>query len=208
MHPGPGVERASRKDVAQLFIDYLAVMLINFGGGLALGAHYLYVKPDRQYRKSWAAGFFVVGLVGIVTSVPMVLTWPLPGGFNVAYGEPALLLSALFLAAAMTLVFEWEPLVPAIYGFFAAIYAVVIGIRLYDLKMGSEPLAALVGFVLTGVGGMLVLPTLQWHNNRTLTVITSVVLGLAALVWLYTGYAAGWGHILEFGKYLPAGMSK
>jgi putative membrane protein len=44
----------------------------------------------------------------------MVLTWPLPGGYNVAYGEPGLYFSVLFLAAAATLTFEWEPLIPAI----------------------------------------------------------------------------------------------
>jgi putative membrane protein len=178
-------------------------MLVNFGAGLALGAHYLYLKPDKQFRKSWAAGFFLVGLVGLVTAVPMVLTWPLPGGYNVAYGEPALMLSGLFMAAAMTLVFEWEPLIPAIYGFFGGVYAVIIGMRIYQLKLSSDPLAALVGFGLTGVGGMLVLPTLQWHHHRGLTLLTSVVLGLAALLWLYTGYSAGWSHILDFAKYAP-----
>ncbi|PSR21901.1 MAG: hypothetical protein C7B45_08950 [Sulfobacillus acidophilus] len=191
-----------------MFIDYLAVMLVNLGAGLALLAHYLYVKPDKQYRKSWAAGFFAVGLLGIVTAVPMVITWPLPGGFNVAYGEPALYFSVLFLAAAMTLTFEWEPLIPAIFGFFGAIYAIVIGIRIEDLHLGADPLAALLGFLLTGIGGLLVLPTIQWRDNRTLAVITAIILGLAAIIWLYTGYDAGWGHILDFAKYLPPTMAK
>lgn len=191
-----------------MFIDYLAVMLVNMGAGLALGAHYLYVKPDKQFRKSWAAGFFLVGLVGLVTSVPMVISWPLPGAYNVAYGEPALLLSALFIAAAVTLVFEWEPLVPAIYGFFAGIYALVIGIRILELGLSSQPFVAFVGFLLTGVGGMLVLPTLQWRENRTLAVVTAIILGAAALLWLYVGYDAVWGHVLDFAKYVPAIMHK
>ncbi|MGC8488916.1 MAG: DUF981 family protein [Clostridia bacterium] len=186
-----------------MFIDYLGVMLVNLGAGLALLAHYLYVKPPKESRRSWAAGFFAVGLLGLLTSLPMTLTWPLPGGFNVAYGEPGLFFSILFIAAAVTLTFEWEPLIPAIYGFFGAIYAVVIGIRIYDLHLGSNPTAALMGFLLTGVGGMLVLPTLQWHENKTLTIITSIILGLAAILWLYTGYLSGWGHILDFAKYMP-----
>ncbi len=190
-----------------MMIDYLAVMLVNMGAGLALLAHYLYVKPEKGQRKSWGAGFFAVGLLGIVTSLPMVLTWPLPGGFNVAYGEPGLFFSVLFLAAAATLAFEWEPLIPAIYGFFGGIYAVVMGIRIYDLHLGSNPFAALMGFLLTGVGGMLVLPAIQWHNKRRLTILTAVILGLAAILWLYTGYYASWGHVLDFAKYLPATMT-
>lgn len=191
-----------------MFVDYLAVMLVNLGAGLALLAHYLFLRPSKETRRSWAAGFFAVGLLGLLTSLPMTLTWPLPGGFNVAYGEPGLFFSILFLAAAVTLTFEWEPLIPAIYGFFGAMYAVVLGIRIYTLHLGSNPLAALVGFLLTGIGGMLVLPTLQWHENRALTVVTAVILGLAALLWLYTGYDAGWGHVLDFAKWVPATMHK
>ncbi len=190
-----------------MFTDYLAVMLINLGAGLALLAHYLYVKPTKESRKSWAAGFFAVGLLGLVTAVPMVITWPLPGGYNVAYGEPALFFSVLFIAAGLTLTFEWEPLIPAIYGFFGAIYAIIIGIRIEDLKLGADPFAALMGFVLTGIGGMLVLPAIQWRDNRTLAVVTAIILGLAALIWLYTGYDAGWAHILDFAKYLPPTMT-
>ena len=191
-----------------MFIDYLAVMLINLGAGLALLAHYLYVKPPKETRKSWAAGFFAVGILGILTALPMVLTWPLPGGFNVAYGEPALYFATLFLAAGLTLTFEWEPLIPAIYGFFGAIYAIVIGLRIQDLKLGAQPTVALIGFLLTGIGGLLVLPTIQWRDNKQLALLTAIILGLAAIVWLFTGYDAGWGHILEFGKYLPPGMAK
>lgn len=191
-----------------MFIDYLGVMLVNLGAGLALLAHYIYVKPPKETRRSWAAGFFAVGLLGIMTSLPMIIMWPLPGGFNVAYGEPGLFFSVLFIAAGLTLTFEWEPLIPAIYGFFGAIYAIVIGIRIQDLKLGSQPTAALLGFVLTGLGGMLVLPTMRWRNNRTLALVTSVLLGLAAIIWLYTGYDSGWAHILDFAKWLPPTMAK
>ncbi len=189
-----------------MFTDYLAIMLLNLGAGLALLAHYLYVKPDKQYRKSWAAGFYAVGLLGILTALPMVLTWPLPGGYNVAFGEPALFLSVVYLAAAVTLTFEWEPLIPAIYGFFGGIYGIVIGLRLMDLHLTSHPAVAGIGYILTGLGGMLVLPTIYWHKNRSLTVLTAVILGLAALIWLYTGYDAVWGHISDFAKYLPSTM--
>ncbi len=186
-----------------MFVDYLGVMLVNLGAGLALLAHYLYVKPAKALRKSWAAGFYAVGLLGLVTSLPMVLQWPLPGGFNVAYGEPGLYFSVLFIAAGLTLTFEWEPLIPAIYGFFGAIYSIVIGIRIEDLGLSKEPTVALLGFVLTGLGGILVLPAIQWRDNKALATITAAILGVAALIWLYTGYAAGWGHILDFAKWMP-----
>lgn len=96
----------------------------------------------------------------------MVISCPLPGGYNVAFGEPTLPLSMLFLPAAMTLALEWEPLVPAIYGFCAAIYAVVIGIAIYDLHLTVDLLAALAGYLLNGIGGMLVLPATMTTSRR------------------------------------------
>jgi uncharacterized membrane protein len=70
----------------------------------------------------------------------------------------------------------------------------------------AHPAVAGIGYILTGLGGMLVLPTIYWHKNRTLTVLTAIILGLAALIWLYTGYDAVWGHIADFAKYLPSTM--
>lgn len=59
-----------------------------------------------------------------------------------------------------------------------------------------------MGYVLTGIGGILVLPALQWHDTRV------IVLGLAALVGLVTGYGAGCGHNAEYAKYLPTTMTQ
>ncbi len=189
-----------------MFTDYLGVMLLNLGAGLALLAYYLYVKPDRAYRRSWSAGFFAVGLLGFVTALPMILMWPLPGGYNVAFGEPALFLSVVFLAASITLALEWEPLIPAIYGFFGAIYSVVIGFRLMDLHLTSNPTVAGLAYILTGVGGLFTLPAIYWHKNRALSILTALILAVAALIWLYMGYDAVWGHIADFAKWLPNTM--
>lgn len=189
-----------------MFIDYLAVMLVNMGAGLAILSAYIYVRPARENRRSWAVGFFAVGLLGLLMSVPMVIMWPLPGGFNVAFGEPAIYLSVAFLAAAVTLALQWEPLIPAIYGVFGAIYAIVLGIRIDQLHLGSAPFAAMAGYVLTGLGGLLVLPSIQWRDKHALAIITAIILALAAILWLYIGYLAGWQHVLDFAKYLPPTM--
>ncbi len=190
-----------------MFVDYLAVMLLNLGAGLALLAHYLYVNPAKENRRSWAAGFFAVGFLGLVTSLPMLIMWPLPSSFNVAYAGPMLFLSMVFLAAGLTLMLEWEPLIPAIYGLFGGIYAIIVGFRLLDLKMGAAPGVAFVGFVLTGLGGILVVPSIYWHKSRGLVIGTAIVLGVAALIWLFTGYDAVWAHMLDFIKYVPPTMA-
>lgn len=194
------------KEVPKMFQDFIAVMLINLAAGLALLAHYIYVNPEKGTRKSWAAGFFATGFLGLLTSFAMIVMWPLPGSYNVAFGEPALLLSVAFLAAAITLTFEWEPLIPAIYGAFGGLAAIIVGIRLADLHMTQSPTIAMLGYVTAGIGGILVMPALQWRKVRGIAIITAIILGIAAVIWAITGYEAIWGHIADFSKWLPATM--
>jgi putative membrane protein len=189
-----------------MFIDFIGVMLVNLAAGLALLAHYLYVDPAPGERRSWAAGFFAVGLLGLITAVAMITTWPLPGSYNVAFGEPAAFLSTAFLAAAVTLTFEWEPLIPSMYGLFGGILAIVVGLRLMGLHMTQEPAIAGLGYISAGLGGILTLPALQWRKVRWLAIVTAVILGISAVVWLFTGYEAVWGHIADFSKWVPATM--
>lgn len=190
-----------------MFVDFVSIMLVNLAAGLALLAHYLYQMPEPGSRRSWAAGFFAVGLVGFVLGVQMVTHWPLPGGYNVAFGEPDLFLSTAFLAAAVTLTFEWEPLIPAIYGAFGGLQAILVGIRLLELHLTQAPTIAFLGYVSAGVGGILVLPALEWRAARWLAVGTAIILGLSAILWGVTGYEALWSHIADFGKWLPATMT-
>jgi putative membrane protein len=190
-----------------MFIDYLSLLLVDIGAGLAGLAHYLYRAPAEGHRRGWAAGFFVAGLLGILLSLPMELTWPLPSSFNIAYGDAALYLSMAFIGAAITLTFEWEPLVPALYGLFGAIYGIILGIRLWTLHMGADPALAGIGYIVTGLGGIFTVPALVYRNQRMWAYIAAVLLAIAALIWLVTGYEAGWAHLSDFIKYLPPTMT-
>ncbi|MBX5464892.1 MAG: DUF981 domain-containing protein [Clostridia bacterium] len=191
-----------------MFIDYAGVMLVGMAAGFVILAHYLYKNPGPEEREPWAAGFFAAGLVGLATSVPMLVNWPLPGSYNVAFGEPALFLSAAFLGAAVTLAMRWEPLIPALYGFWGGLMAVVIGLRIINLGLTQEPLLAGVGYLAAGLGGMLTLPAIQWRQQRAWALAAAVLLGLAAAVFLLTGYMAFWSHLASFSKWVPATMGR
>lgn len=189
-----------------MFVDYVGVMLVNLAAGLAILAHYLYKNPAPRERRSWAAGFFAVGLLGFVTSFAMTVSWPLPGGYNVAFGEPGLFLSTAFLGAAVTLTFEWEPLIPALYGMFGAILAIVVGVRLLTLHLTQSPTVAAVGYLSAGIGGILTAAAINWREVRWLAVLTAVILGISAVVWAITGFMSDWGHIVDFAKWVPLTM--
>jgi putative membrane protein len=191
-----------------VFVDYTGIMLVGIAAGLVILADYLWRSPTAESRMPWAAGFFAAGLVGLVTSLPMVLTWPLPGSYNIAFGEAALYLSVADLAAAITLAMRWEPLIPALYGFFGGVMAVVLGLRIASLGLTKEPVLTMIGYVATGLGGMGTLPAIQFRDRRWLALLTAILLLVGALVFLLIGYEAYWGHLAAFAKWLPPTMAK
>jgi putative membrane protein len=191
-----------------MFVDYAAVMLVGLGAGFVVLAHYLYENPGPEQRHAWAAAFFAAGLLGLVTSIPMIIMWPLPGSANIAFGEPALYLSVAYIGAAITLTLKWEPLFPALYGFFGGLMAIVVGLRMMSLGMTSEPTLAGIGYVAAGLGGCFTLPAINWRQVRWLALTASTLLGIAAIIFLFTGYGAYWQHLSSFAKYVPAAMAK
>jgi uncharacterized membrane protein len=55
---------------------------------------------------------------------------------------------------------------------------------------------------------MLTLPAINWRGRRAIALTAAVCLGIAAVLFLFTGYGAYWTHISDFAKYLPATMTK
>ena len=96
----------------------------------------------------------------MVTGLQLSFNWPLPGSFNVGYGDAATLFGTVFLGMSLSLWQNWSLIPMSIYSFFAGVDAILVGVRLYSLKLGQEPLLAAVGFILAGLGrrGCLPLP--------------------------------------------------
>jgi putative membrane protein len=148
-------------------------------------------------------------LVGVVLGLILSLTWPLPGSYNVAFGETTTLFGAVFLAAGFALSQGWDLLPVAIYGFFAGVDAVVVGIRIISLGLTQEPIFSGLGFILAGLGGVLAAPGLKMlKSNKTFRLVAALVLVATAAIWAFTFYNALWGHMASFAKWLPATMGK
>jgi putative membrane protein len=189
-----------------VFIDYITLMLINMVAGLFILADYVYRGLDSSHQKQWIPGFGIVGAIALTTGLHMNFTWPVPGSFNIAFGETSVLFGILFVAAAIALSVGWDLFTIAVYGFFAGLVAIVIGIRIINLNMTKQPLLSGIGFILTGLGGIFAAPTLYWKTNRTWRLIGVAVLIVAALIWAFTGYLAYWSHLESFQKWVPIPM--
>ena len=72
--------------------------------------------------------------------------------------------------------------------------------------MTTEPLVASLGFIFTGVGGILTLPSYFFRKSMVLRIVTALALLAGAGVWAITGYGEYWTHLSGFAKWLPDTM--
>lgn len=172
--------------------------------GLVLLATFVYQGLDSSTQKHWIPGFGMTGAIALVTGLHMIYTWPVTGSFNIAFGETTVLFGILFLTTSISLALGWDLLTVAIYAFFAGLAAIIIGIRLINLDLTRRPLLSGIGFILTGLAGVLAAPTLLYlRTNKTWRLIGAVVLIVAALIWAVTGYLAYWGHMAQYTDWQP-----
>lgn len=190
-----------------MFIDYLTLIMINLVAGSALLAYYLWRGIDEEDQRPYAAAFFGVGLLALITGLHMSFTWPLPGSYNIGYGETTTLFGTVFLITALALWNGWNLIPVAIYAFFAGIDAVVVGLRIFSLQLTKEPLFSAVGFILSGLGGIAAAPFFLWfRNNRTARLVGALLLAATAAIWAVTFYGSLWSHMESFADWVPSTM--
>ena len=86
-----------------MFIDFLTLVMINLVAGTVLLAYYLWRGIDEEDQRPYASGFFITGLVSLITGLQISFTWPLPGSYNVGYGDATTLFGVVFLGTAIAL---------------------------------------------------------------------------------------------------------
>jgi len=180
-------------------IDYLGLLLINMVAGLVLLALYVYAGLDDPEQKRWAPGFIVSGLIAFLFGAHMVMVWPIPAVYAIAYGETSVLLGILLLGAGVTMALGGQLWTLAIYAFFAGLVSVELGFRFILLHLSNMPMLTGLGFLATGGAGVLAAPGLFWfRKNRLLRTLMALLLLGAAALWALTGYGAYWMHLQIF----------
>lgn len=182
------------------FIDYLPLLLVNMSAALIMVAMYWLRGLDRD-RRFYASGFAATGLVAFIFGLHMCFTWPLPGSFNVLFGEFTVILGTLLLGAALAVGKDWNMLAVGIYGFVGGAAAILAGARILNLGLTAAPAISATGFILTGLGGVLSLPIALRPSFKTLRVLGCLALLAAAALWLFTGAMGYWGHLASFAKW-------
>jgi len=187
-----------------MFLDFLTLMLVNMAVALLLFALYLVFFFEKDSKKM-VPGFLLVGAIALITGFRMVFTWPLPGSFNIAYGEPTVLLGAFFFMAGLAINFGWDLLTIGIYSAVAGAAVILLGIRIDVLNMGSSPLEAALGFVGAGAAAILALPSIALPKLKWIRWLNALAAVVTAAAWIYVGFSAYWGHLDAFSKWPPGG---
>ncbi len=191
-----------------MFIDYLTLIMINMVAGTVLLAYYMWKGLDENDQRPYAAAFGGVGLLALILGLMLNLTWPLPGSYNIAFGETTTLFGVVFLMAAFALSQGWNLVPVSIYAFFAGVDALLVGARILSLGLTKEPMFSAVGFILAGLGGVFAAPFFMFfRQNKAFRTLAILVLLATAAIWAFTFYGSLWGHLESFAKWVPATMA-
>jgi len=184
------------------------MLLLNMAAGLFNLSHFVYSGLDSDKRKNWAPGFLISGLIATIGGFYIVFVWPLPGSYNIAFGELSVLLGAAFLGAAFALVMDYELCSVTTYGFFGGLASIVTGARIINLQMMNSSYLAYTGFILTGLCGIMSSIALYYRSNKVIRNTGAVLIVAAAMIWTYAGVMGLWGHLDSFSKWTPHAMQQ
>jgi len=189
-----------------MFIDYVTLMLVNMAAGLSILALYVVRGSGEEDQRKWSLGFAASGLIALLTGLYTTFTWPLPGSFNMAFGELSVLFGTIYLAGAWALARRIKASIVTVYALFGGLASVVIGAGIIEGDMTKAPLMAGAGFIMTGLGGVLAYPYIRLRGNRAVRAVACIAMLAAALIWSLIGYMAYWDHLKSFATWHPETM--
>ncbi len=185
-----------------MFVDYVALMLINLVIAMVLVALY-FAKYINENPKVLAPGMLLSGFIGLATGLHMIFRWPLPSSYNIAFGELMVLYAALLTFTAIAFLADWDLLSIGIVAVLAGVVAIIVGVRVFNRGMTKEPIVAALGYIGAGVAGVLSLPAYLTRKNPVLRMLAALAALGSAIVWAITGYASYWAHLESFAKWAP-----
>ena len=195
-----------------MFVDYLTVMMVAVVAGAVVTIVYglMFLDAPLADQRPWGWAFGIVGLLLGVTGLHLVLTWPLPGAYNIVMGEPALYFGLVLLGTAFA-IRAGESLMPlAVLAIFGGLANIFLSIAMLVHGLSRNP--PLWALAYAAIGFAAVLAPLVVHRVRTLRWVPLVaggLLAIGALIFALGGYGAYLEHTSAeggFAKWVPPAM--
>jgi len=193
------------------FIDALALLLISVGMGILLSALYFVfaaMGKINDARDKLAIPAMAIGFLNFIGGFVISFTWPLPGGYNMLYGDPLLIFGLLLSTGSFMFYLGKDPSMMSILSFLLGIYVILGAYAMVvdHLEKGVNFLPAFVFYLFAGIGALLspivlVKPT---GASKVLYYIEFIILVVATFAALFIGYNAFLQHLVDFAHYFPA----
>jgi putative membrane protein len=191
-----------------MYIVYVTLMNANMAAALFLLAVFIYKGIYSEGARNFVPAFTITGAVATATGLHHAFTAPMPGSWNIVFGEPSILIGVLLLAAAWSISkgYSFAPL--GVYGAMAGIVAIVIGYMVIDLELGRNSLPTGLAIIVAAVPGVLSLPAavLAKSNpglSRIFQYLAIIFLVVAAGMLAYTSINGYMSHLDSFQDFTP-----
>ncbi len=182
------------------FVDSLAVMLLITGFSAIILALFVYfsVRGKRDMSMLVIPGF-IFGLFDLVSGFIMSFTWPLPGAYNMLFGDPILALGLLLVAGSYMIYKKMDVRVLSIFAFFLGIYIAMsaAGMANFNLESGSHFLASF-GFYVAASLSALFSPVVYLNakgSGKYAYYLLFILLIITAFAALFLGYTSIYQHL-------------
>ncbi|MGC8537911.1 MAG: DUF981 family protein [Candidatus Micrarchaeia archaeon] len=190
------------------FIDPLTVMLLSLGmSALLLALYYFKVGSGKKDISSLVVPVFILGLFNAVSGFLMSFTWPLPGSYNILFGDPLLVLGLLMIAGSYMISKGMDVKVLSLLGFLLGIYLLVgtIGITQFHMESGNDWLTATGLYAFSMLAGIFspILYLKPKGSNRYAYYFEVFLLIVVMLIALLIGYMGLNEHLGAFSTYFP-----
>ena len=186
--------------VAMAYIDPLTVMLLGLGlSTIVLALYFLGKGSNKKWTNDLLVPAFVLGFFDFISGFLMSFAWPLPGAYNMLFGDPLLMLGLIMMAGAYMLYKDMNINFLSIFGFFLGIYIAVgaIGMVSFRLESGVYLLTAFPLYVFAALSGVFspLIYAKAKGAGRYGYYFMFVLLIITALLALFIGYSGLYEHL-------------
>ncbi|MEM3227351.1 MAG: DUF981 family protein [Candidatus Micrarchaeaceae archaeon] len=140
-----------------VYVDPLTVMLLSLGlSSLFLALYLLGKGMSKKWINSLVAPIFTLGFFNFVSGFLMSFLWPLPGAYNMLFGDPLLFLGLIMMVGTYMHSKNISINSLSIIGFFLGIYLAVeaAGMSTFNLESGVHFLPAFGLYVFAALAGI------------------------------------------------------
>jgi len=184
-----------------MYIDSLTVMLLALAASSAMIAYFLIgtVRGKKDFADMAPAGF-MLALFDFISGFYMSFFWPLPGPYNMLFGDPLLFLGMILLAGSFMLYKGLDIKILSMPGVFLGIYlfAETYGMVAFNLEKGVDFLPAFGLYLLAAIAAVaspLVYLDTKSRNGRMAYYFLAIMFILIAFIALFIGSAGIVAHL-------------